>query len=180
MNKYVWIGIAGVLAMFVLVMVVYCISTSNKEIRLRVTLSAKQLDNKSEFDNMWKKIQQVAQVTEEDRESLMRLFNEYANARTTKEGGSLSKWVQESVPNVDNSTFKNLQNIIVSSRDSWTARQKEIINLKAEHDYLRLQWPSSMVVGGRPEVEITIITSGRTERTFGTGKDDDVDVFKNK
>jgi hypothetical protein len=56
-------------------------------------------------------------------------------------------------------------------------RQKELIDYKREHDNLRKLFPSCIFVGSRPEIKIIIITSEKTENTFKTGKDNDVDVF---
>lgn len=154
------------------------ISYSNQEIALRNTIKAKMTDNQSEFDNMWKKISQVAQVTEQDRESLKDIFNSYASARTGSDNGaSLMRWVQESIPNVDRTTMVNLQNIITSSRDSFTMRQKELIDYKREHDNLIKMFPSSLFVGSRGEIEITVVTSNRTQQAFASGSDDSVAVF---
>jgi hypothetical protein len=156
------------------------ISYSNGEVRLRNTIEAKLLDNTNEYDNMWKKIKQVAQVTERERESLLKIFTKHAKARTSggSKDGALMKWVTESIPNIDNSTYKNLMNVITSSRDAWTMRQKELIDLKREHDNMIMTFPGSLIVGSRGRIEIIVITSSKTKKVFEEGKDDDVDVFK--
>jgi len=158
------------------------ISYSNQEAILRTTIEAKQKDNTSEFDNMFKKISQVAQVSEKQLSVLKDILVSYADARTTKSENQIMTWVTESVPNVDTSTMNNLQNIIVSSRDSWTMRQKELLDLSREHTKLLRVFPSSFVLSilGRKPIDITIVTSGRTEKAFETGKDDDTDVFSKK
>lgn len=179
-TKTVVIAVVSTIAVLILVIIMYGISASNSEKRLRNAISAKQQDNKSEFDNMWKKISQVAQVGEAERLSLMDLFTKHAAARGGGNENAIVSWVQESVPNVDSSLYKNIQNIIVGSRDSWTMRQKEILDLKREHDNLLDTFPSSLFVGSRDRIEVTIITSGRTEKVFETGKDDDVELFKKK
>ena len=173
------IGIGSAIAVAVLLVVVgaFWVSTSNGEIRLRNAITAKQVDNTSEFDNCWKKISQVVQVADKDRESLKGIFVDHAKARTTDGGGAIMKWVQESVPNVDSKTFVNLQNIIISSRDSWTQRQKELIDLKREHDNVIDTWPSSMICGSRGKIDISIVTSSKTKESFRTGEDNDVDLF---
>jgi len=153
------------------------ISYSNKEVGLRNLITAKMTDNRSEYDNMWKKISQIAQVSQKDRESLSELFNGYASARNTGGKNQVMTWIKESVPNVDSKTYTNLQNIIASSRDSWTQRQKELIDYNREHDNLITMFPSSLFVGKRGKIEIKIVTSTKTETTFQTGKDDDVDMF---
>jgi len=114
-------------------------------------------------------------------EVLKDIFVSYADARTADGNDKqLMTWVKESVPNVDTSTLNNLQNIIVGSRDAWTMRQKELVDLSREHTKLLRVFPSSLVLGllGRKPVDITIVTSARTEKAFATGKDEDTQVFK--
>ena len=90
--------------------------------------------------------------------------------------------VHEAVPTVDTSTFNNLLNIVTSSRDAWTMRQKELIDLKREHDNIIDLFPSNLIcmVLGRQKIDIKIVTSSRTGEAFKTGKDDDVDLFNRK
>lgn len=157
----------------------YIISIRNDDAKLRNLIAAKQKDNESEFDNMWKKIKSVAQVTEAQKDALKEIFVEHAKARGGVGNTKIMTWLKESVPNVDLSTYNNLQNIIVGSRDAWTQRQKELLDIKREHDNLIDVWPSGLVLGmmGREKVDITIVTSTRTTEVFKSGKDDDVDVF---
>jgi hypothetical protein len=179
MKKPLMVLIAfGVLA---LICVFMFISISNREARLRNAINAKQKDNTSEFDNMWKKIQQVAEVPQAKMASLKDIFVSYAQARgANTSGGSLATWVKESVPNVSDTTFENLMNIITASRDSWTQRQKELIDLSREHNNMLTTFPSGAVCSilGRQPIDITIVTSTRTDKAFQTGKDDDVQLFK--
>jgi len=168
---------------FVFVMGAIFVGTMNTEARCRTAIEAKQKDNTSEFDNMWKKISQVAQVTEGQKNALLEIFRTHAKARAGEngQGGTMMNWIKESVPNVDTSTFNNLQNIITASRDSWTNRQKELVDLERERTQMFRVFPDSIVLSilGRREddVKIQIVTSSRTERSFETGKDDDVSVF---
>jgi hypothetical protein len=176
------IGVGVTALLFSIVLLSSFVSTLNTEARLRTAIEAKQTDNTSEFDNMWKKISQVAQVPAQKKEALMEIFNSHAKARSGgQKGGSLALWIKESVPNVDLKVFDNLQNIIVASRDRWTIRQKELIDLNRERTQMFRTIPSNifLVVVGRQEgdVEITVVTSSRTENAFQTGKDDDVNLF---
>jgi uncharacterized membrane protein YvbJ len=158
----------------------YGVSVRNQDAKFRNLLTAKQEDNKSEFDNMWKKIKSVAQVTEAQKNALKEIFVDHAKARGGVGNTKIMTWLKESVPNVDLSTYNRLQNIIVSSRDAWTMRQKELLDIKREHDNLIDVVPSSIVLAmlGRDEkVDVTIVTSTRTTEVFKSGKDDDVDVF---
>jgi hypothetical protein len=153
----------------------------NKETRLRNQITAKQTDNTSEYDNLWKKLSQSAQVTDTQKEALREIIVGNAQARKSG-GGSLATMVHEAVPMVDTSTFNNLLNIVTSSRDAWTMRQKELIDLKREHDNIIDLFPSNLIcmVLGRQKIDIKIVTSSRTGEAFKTGKDDDVDLFNRK
>lgn len=158
------------------------VNTSNTEIEIRSLIEAKQKDNKNEYDAMWKKIAQVAEVTEGQKNALMDIFRSYAEARSDKSNNLAMKWIQESIPNVDTSTYNNLQNIILAARDRFVLRQKELIDLKREHDLLMRRFPSGFILQllGRKEIEIQIVTSSRTEKSFEDGKDEDVSVFPKK
>jgi hypothetical protein len=176
------IGLAagGVLLVIVLIFIGMMVSYKNREVGLYNQIEAKNKDNTSEFDNMWKKIAQSAEITTEAKNALKEIFVEHAQARSAGQpgGGSLAMWIKESVPNVapDSMPFKNLMNIITAARDRWTARQKELIDYKREYDNLVQKIPSRWFVTDR-KPEITIITSSKTEKTFATGKDDDIGLF---
>jgi hypothetical protein len=163
---------------FVIILGGYFISVMNQETGLRNQITAKQTDNTSEYDNLWKKLSQAAQVTDAQKEALRSIIIGYADARKSG-SGSLATMVKEAVPNVDTSTFNNLMNIVTSSRDAWTMRQKELIDQKRVHDNIIDMFPSSLVcmILGRQKIDIKIITSTRTGEVFRTGKDDDVDLF---
>lgn len=175
----VGLGVTGALVVGLLVLAGVVISCSNNEVQLRTTIEAKQKDNTSEFDNMFKKISQTAQVSQKQMDTLKDIFTSYADARTQDGGKSLMTWVQESIPNVDTATFNNLQNIITSSRDSWTMRQKELVDLHREHTKVMRLFPSGFILKllGRKELKITVVTSTRTDQAFESGKDDDTKVF---
>jgi len=75
--------------------------------------------------------------------------------------------------------MNNLQNIIIGSRDSWTMRQKELLDLKREHDNLIDVFPSSVVCGilGREKIDVTIVVSLKAEQDFKSGSDNDIKLF---
>jgi hypothetical protein len=159
----------------------YLIGLHNTQAALQVLIETKQKDNTSQFDNMWKQIQQTAQVTEEQKNALKDIFTSYAQARTGTGGaqdGSLAKWTTEAVPNVDTKTFQNLQNIITSTRDNWTQRQTELLGLANEYNTNLVNQPGGLFLSlmGFKHIDVTIVTSTRTEKAFESGKDDDVSL----
>lgn len=165
------------LLLLVAVIVGMYFSYSNTEIRLRNTIMAKQKDNQSELDNLQKKINQSGQVTKAQTDALKEIIVGNSQARTSNGAGQLATLVKEAVPNVDTKIFGQLMNIIASSRDSFTMRQKEILDLKREHDNCRLVAPSSWICGGRPEIVVVVVTSERAEESFRTGQDNNTNVF---
>lgn len=185
MGKGLIIGLAAIACggLFVLAVFMWGVGVANKETRLRNSIAAKQTDNKNQYDNMWKKISQVAQVTDGQKQALLEIFTQHAQARTGGDSKNLLvKWVQESVPNVDTKTFEKLMVVITSSRDSFTERQRELLGLKLEDDNVIDLFPGSIVCSilGRTKIDVKIVTSSRTENAFVEGKDDDVDVFQKK
>ena len=173
-------GLIGLILITTFIVLGMGISFSNKEVVLKNTISAKQIDNGNQMDTMWKTISQVAQVTDAQKKALLEIFTGYAQARTgDNKGGSLANWIHEAVPNVDTSTFNNLQNIIVAQRDGFKQRQTELLDLNREHDNLIGTFPNSLFASilGRKHIDVVIVTSTRTENAFKTGKDDDVNVF---
>lgn len=185
MNKiYLGMIAACVVMLFsIIVISVWSISVLNHEAKLRVLIEAKQKDNESEFDNMWKKIKQVAQIPEEKKNALKEIFVSYSESRSKINAGGknlMMSWVKESVPSVDLKIYDQLANIITASRDSWTMRQKELIGLKSEHDYMFENIPQCWVVASREDKRphIVIITSDKSKEAIKTGSDNDVDLFK--
>jgi hypothetical protein len=157
---------------------IHVVSVYNSEVSLRNRIAAKQKDNESEYDNMWKKIAQAAQVTDAQKAALLEIFRAHAEARGGSSGDTVVTWLKESVPDVDTTTFNNLQNIIAAGRDGFTLRQKELLELKQQHDSLLDSFPSGLYLSmlGREKIDVTIITSTRAEETFRTGTDDNLDI----
>lgn len=182
MNKtlVVGLGLLGVVGLVVIMLIVGAIGFHNKEVQLRNLIAATQVDNKNSMDNMWKKISQVTQVTDEQKTALMEVFQAYTSGRP--QGGGIMTWLQEAVPNVDQSTFQNLQNIITASRDSFKRNQTELLDRNREHDNLIQMFPGNIyaMIMNRHPIEVTIVTSSRTERAFETGTDDDVSLRGNQ
>jgi hypothetical protein len=77
---------------------------------------------------------------------------------------------------VDTSTFNNLMNIITGSRDAFTMRQKELLDLKREHDNLLTTFPANVFLQGRPHIDVMVVTSARATEAFTTGQDNNVSL----
>lgn len=175
MNKIIGIGMIGILGFF-LIMGIWYIQTKNEFVGLTNLITAAQRDNKSQMDNMTKKITQSAKVTDMQAKAVVEVMRGYAQGRGS-DGGTLVKAVHEAVPNLDQNTFANLMNIVNASRDAFTQRQTYLLDLKRRHDDMRTKFPSSLVCGSTPEIQVVIVTSSRAETAFETGRDDDTDLI---
>lgn len=155
------------------------VSANNKEVRLRNRLTAQQKANEATFDQTWKVIQQQAGVTTEYKESFRSTFTDIMNARYSgdKNASTLMKWVKEANPHFDSSLFKTLMNTIEAQRTNFTREQKLLLDLQREHNDVLTTFPSSLFVGGRAPIEVKIVTSGKTNQSFETGEENDVDPF---
>lgn len=175
-------AVAGLALVTLLIGVIYAVGTYNSAATLQNTYNMKVKDNSSEFDNMWKTISQTAQIPEAKKNAFKEIYTEYAAARTSQSQNQMMTWVKESAPNVDLSTYDKLMNIITGTRQSWTFRQKELVAIAEEYNKKMVTFPSNILLGmfGFKAIDPKVITSSRTEETFQTGKDDDVNLFNNK
>lgn len=176
--KYVGIAILVFLIVSTFSVIGTGIGLYNQEMQLRKQITAKQTENTSNFDNMWKKIKQSANVADKYKDGLKEVLAVYTEGRTEGSENMLMKWGAEAVPNFDSSIYKQLNNIIVASRDDFTMNQKELIDLKREHDTLINKFPNVIYyrIMGVNEIDIKVVTSSKTETTFETGKDDEVEL----
>jgi len=177
MKKGLLVG--GLAAVFLLIIpVMMYASYSNQEVRLRNALAAQQKSNEAVFDNTWKILKQQAGVTEAHKDAFKEIYSDLMHARYDSGGGDMMKWIQEQNPQFDSSLFSKLMTSIEAQRTIFTREQQKLIDMKREHDNLLQTIPSSFFVGSRPVVQVTIVTSGKTDQSFSTGRDDDVDLFQ--
>jgi hypothetical protein len=177
------IVIPTVIGLFILIVVVGFISANNSETRLRNQITAKQRDNQNVYDTMIKTIRQNAEVTDAQAQAIGKVFTQYAGARATPTG-SFAGALHETVPNLERTsqTFINLQNILTGARSSFQANQTALLDLKREHDDALTVFPSSVFCSwaGKQPIDVTIVTSDRTQNAFQTGVDNDTQVFPKK
>ena len=180
-NKLLIVGLGLFIGIVVLSITLLSIGvgTYNQASRLKNTYDSKIASNRAELDNVKKKISQVAQVSNAQMKSLEEIYNGYAKSRTPEGSGRLMSWIKEAIPNVDQSTFKNLQNIITGSRDAWTMRQTELVDISREYNQMLVTFPSNVFLKmfGFEKINPKVITSDSTEKSFETGKDNETKVF---
>lgn len=170
-----------ILAFFIFIgifIAIFYFSVSNAEISLRERIEAQQESNEAVFDNTWKIIQQQAQVADEYKNAFQDIYPDLISGRYDQGDGSLMKWIQESNPNFDTKLYDRLMQSIEAQRNKFTNGQNKLIDLKREHDTMLKKFPYSIILTGREEMDIKIITSTKTEETFESRKEEDINLFK--
>lgn len=185
LKNQIILGISGIVVLAGIIFGIWCIttniSTDNKEVELRAAITAKVSDQEATFDNMWKILSQKAQVTDQYKEAFKEIYPALISGRYSQGDGTLMKWIQESNPSFDVSLYKDLMNSIEIERNAFLTVQRQLIDLKREHDNLLRQWPSKWFINdGVKEIEIKIISSTRSKEAMKSGKDDEVDLFNTK
>jgi hypothetical protein len=158
-------------------------SFSNKEVTLRNQAKAQEEANKVIYDEVWKVLQQKAGILDKYADDFKSVYSSIFDERYQGENSGQSpafKWIVEHNPSFSMEMYKDLSTAVEVYRGKFSRVQQRLIDIKREHDNLRMQIPSAWFVGGKPELEITIVTSTKTERVFLSGKEDDIDLFQKK
>jgi hypothetical protein len=182
MKKTGWI-IFGLIAIFAVSLIIWAIGVSNDEKRLYLTGKAVQKDCEVIFDNTWKTIAGQAKVTDKYKEGFKEIYIGMMEGRYKNDGNGgkevLMKWIQESNPTFDASLYSKLMNTIEGTRKEFTFNQQKLIDIDRQHKTMKATFPNSLIIGGRPDLEIKLVTSARTEEAFKTGQDNNADPFAN-
>ena len=176
--KYIFISLLVIVTFLIFSFITTGISLYNQEVALRNKIESKQEANKAIFDNTWKKIKQATQVSDKYKDGFKEVLETYTNGRKEDSKNLLMRWGNEALPNLDPSIYKQLSNIIVSSRDDFTMNQEELIDLNREHTTLISVFPNNLYFRfmGINKIDIKTVTSNKTESAFNSQKEDNVDL----
>lgn len=167
MRKFLFIG--GGVSLIALFSFIWAVATYNRSISLENQFKAAVSSREALYDNMVKQVVEKFGVAKYERQSIVSLID---NAVQGRSGGAMFKSVQEQYPQVSETMFKEVMATIGGKRDEFTRSQQLIMDIKREHDNLRMQVPSSLVVGGRSELVYVIVSSTDAKETMKTGVDD--------
>lgn len=154
------------------------ISYQNQEVRYVNQFKAENQKIEAVYDNMWKSIQQIAEVTDNYKDSFKDIYVQITDARYDKGDGTLMKWIQESNPNFDISLYEKLSSVIEVERKRFLNAQIKIIDIVREHNNMLDVIPSKWFLSGRDYLEYEVISSSRSKNVMETRMDDDISVFK--
>lgn len=173
--------IAGiVLLVFAGITFLYDMGVDNREVELRAAGAAAQKANEARFDEVWKTIKQVANVTDKYATDFKEIYAGMMDGRYAADSKSnpMFKFIKEQNPQVDSAMYTKLANTITAQRAGFTRDQKKLIDIKREHTVLITRKPSKWFINdGIEALDIVVVTSGKTKETFATGEENDIEMF---
>lgn len=177
-NKTAIIG-GGVLFIFIIIYMGMSVSYNNYANRTEVAAEEKEKACQVDYDAMWKVIQQQAGVVDKYQESFKEIYTDLIDGRYSDNDGQgqFMMWIQEHNPTFDPSMFNRLMNTIESMRLDFATRQKELIAIEQDYNQAIVTFPGSWFIGDRDKMEVTIITSSKTQEVYETGQENDIELF---
>jgi hypothetical protein len=155
-------------------------------VALEEKIKAQYDEDKNNYDNMWKKFREMAQVPSQYVEDMRKIWDSTMQGRYGAEGSKAAlQFIQEHNPQLDPTLYTKLQSAIEAGRNSFEAEQKQLIDIRREYTTL-LRSNRALFVNwalGFPKIDLdkySIVTSDRTEDDFKKKKADEVDVFGKK
>ena len=177
MKNTMWLIGVGLLIFSALIGFALHTSYNNKYNTLESEARARQEVSKVTFDNTWKIISSQAKVAERDRESFQSTDVSIMNARSQSEGDLLMKWSQEAQVPITPDLYKTLQQSIESQRNTFTTAQKQLIDIRREAETMKRNFPGSVFLSSRKDIQIQVVTSDVTDAAFASGQENQVDPF---
>lgn len=147
------------------------VSSLNREATLRAAINAHERAREASFDTMKKVIVQKAQLPAAAKRDLLELLPEVVSGR---EGGSIFKSVQEQYPEFTVDLYKDLSRSIEAERHIFLREQKELFDVKREHDALlgSVFGGSVCKMFGRRPIDVKVVSSTETKEVIQSGVDD--------
>lgn len=179
--KKLWIPITIVILISVALLgvglVAWGIGTYNEAASQKNLYNMKVKDNTSEFDNMAKQIFQAIGIADTKKESFKEVYGLWAKSGTPEDSGKMMLWLKQATPDLKGmDIYDKAMDIMVGSRNGWTMRQKELVQIATTYNDSMVRFPKGpfLKLFGFELIDPKVITSSRTEKAFETGKDDDV------
>lgn len=171
--------ISGIgISIIVLLIVIFAISANNQEKEYRTLAEAQEQKIETQYDNMWKVIQQKAQVTDQYKDSFKEIFVGIIEGRYNKDDNTVMKWIQESNPSFDASMYKDLMATIDIKRTEFMNVQNRMIDIVREHKNLCIKAPKCWFIINKTPIEFEPISSTISKEVMNTRLDDNVQLFK--
>ncbi|MEO2202353.1 hypothetical protein ABGV42_01200 [Paenibacillus pabuli] len=178
--KFVGIGCLGLIVIAIIIAVVSFMviwGQRNTAVGLDEQIKAQYVSNQSNYDNMWKKFKEIAQVTDMQADDFKEVYSGIIEGRY-QDTQLLFKSVQESNPSLGTEVYTKLQNEISAGRTTFDRNQSKITDQIREYNtYIRRHVIMNFLFNfTQLDASKYIVTSERTQGAFDSGKDDEVNL----
>lgn len=170
------LGVMGTLVLLVLVGITSVISINNDCVQQEASLVAQYKQDQNNYDNMTKKIMEVAQVPTMMTDDLQKVTKAAIQGRYGKDGSkAVFQFIKEQNPTLSSEVYVKIQQVIEAGRNGFEANQKVLLDKKRVYETALNSFPGGIVAHslGFPKIDlnkIDIVTSSDTEQAFGTKK----------
>ena len=148
-----------------------------------IQIEAQYTDNQNVYDNGYKEVLEKSQVPKMYTNQLKELYAGAMSGRYGEEGSqALFQFIQEQNPALDPEIFRQIQQSIETFRRRFTQAQRELVSKKQAYQRYYAATTSGRfynMLRGYPKADMgryDIVTSGRTEETFSTKKDEPLNL----
>jgi len=190
MNKglIVTLGILGAFALLFVVLIGGYFGFTNQANQFENGIKAQYDDNQNVYDNGWKKVVEIAQVPTQQVKDLKDVYLK-AISGTYGANGSTAMFqaMRERDINIDQSTYKKVQQVIEEFHNKFEERQTEMVSRTQQYTNYITATTSGRLWNnfcGYPHIDMNkyakLVTSDQTDETFKTKKAGQLDVFGNK
>lgn len=176
MSKGLILGISAfvIAAIGILSVVGMYFSYNRQEVQARSACQAQLGNVENVLDNMWKNFQEIGGIADRERETAMKLFREYAEARTSESQGQMMAWITEQIPQASPALYADLQARLTAGRQEYRQSQTYMLELVRAHtNVVRDPFRSIFIKNDQP-FEFKVISSEGTKAAVTTGKDERV------
>ncbi|MDP3800171.1 MAG: hypothetical protein Q8Q90_01985 [bacterium] len=170
---------AGILTIMAISLGMGFIGFQNTCKDFEIQIEAQYTDNQNVYDNGYKEVLEKSEVPEMYTDQLKELYSQVMSGRYGEEGSkALFQFIQEQNPTLDAEIFRQIQQSIETFRRRFTQAQRELVAKKQAYQQYYAATTSGRfynMLGGYPKADMArydIVTSGRTEETFSTKKDE--------
>lgn len=158
------------------------IGTYNSCVNQEEGLEAQYKQNQNNYDNMYKRLTEAVGVSERYASDFKKVYDSVMEDRYGADGSqAIFQMISESNPQLDGSVYKQIQQMVESSRESFMNDQKSLLDKKRVYQAYLQQIPSGIVAKmmGFPRKDISkfdIVSSDRTIKTFENKKDEPLNL----
>lgn len=171
--------VVGVLA---LVGVTSYVSNFNYGNRAERTIEAEYENLSNVLGQYSLRIKEAAQIPSMQTEDLAQLFTGSLDARYGADGSQAAmQWIREQNPNLDQSTYLQLQQMIEAGRNKFENHQTKFLDTKREYEtQLGYFWTGTWLsIAGYPTIDLddmNIVTSQYANDAFETGIEEGLEL----